>query len=702
MQKLPCLHREHLDLVVEQVLDARQEIPLARPLRVRLSVDAGAAAVLPGDRVHFTTRLRQPRLFGTPGEFNWPRYLAGEKIDMTGWLAHMEQLAVVPGTRPSPARILTRWRSAVGQALSAALPQERAPLVRALVLGEGRQLPDATRRILAGAGVSHLFAISGLHLGLLALFGYQLLLQFYRRSSALLHWQPPQRILPLLLLPLLLAYLLLTGDAVSTRRAFALACAGAVLLLWRYPVNPLNLLALVALVSLLVNPLLLWQAGWQLSFSGAAGILLWRPLWQIPAVGAPALRPLRYLLQMCLVTGAATLATLPWVLFNFHLLAPAGLPANLVCVPLVTLVVLPLGFVGLALFPVAPQLALPLFHLCGGLLELLQYFAAWLAGLPGLAPVYLYLGRMEHLAVALMVLPLLLLPQIGARRMAQAAVLCAALATLLWWAPWQRSAPVSLTMFSVGQGEAMLLQNSSGQNLLVDGGGLYGSRFDVGERLLAPAFGELGVRRLDLVVLTHDHADHWRGLLFLLARFPVGELWLGRPLANYHPDLRAVVEQQQVVTRVVEQGWSQVAPWRAGQLSIFNGSAAADSENNASLVLHLDMGAAAGLLLTGDLEEKGVAHLMRAGLPGPVSVLKLPHHGGRTSYTDRLIDHLRPQLGIVSVGYQNRYRLPHSQVLGHLRARRTPLLRTDEDGTIRVEWTATEWLPRRWQRGLFR
>jgi competence protein ComEC len=286
--------------------------------------------------------------------------------------------------------------------------------------------------------------------------------------------------------------------------------------------------------------------------------------------------------------------------------------------------------------------------------------------------------------------------------MTKPALLCAALALFLWLSPWQRPAPVSLTMFSVGQGEAMLLQNSTGQNVLIDGGGLYGPRFDVGERLLAPAFGELGVSRLDLVVLTHDHTDHWKGLLFLLARFPVGELWLNRPLEHYHPDLRAVVEQRQVTTRVVGQGWNPVARWRAGRLSIFNGSAAADRENDASLVLHLDMGAAAGLLLTGDLEEQGVAHLMRAGLPGPVSVLKLPHHGGRHSYTDRLIDHLRPQLGLVSVGYQNRYRLPHTQVLGHLKARRTPLLRTDEDGTIRVEWTASAWHSRRWQRGLFR
>lgn len=695
--------RSRIDVLISEVFDKGNPVSPARPLRMRLSVEEGSTAILPGDQIRFSGRLRRPRLFGTPGEFHWPRYLAGQGVEMTSWVRSTEQIEVMAAGQNVPNRQIVRWRTQVAAAITATLPAGQAPLVRALVLGEGQQLPDEVRLLLAGAGVSHLFAISGLHLGLLGLFGYQLLLVFYRRSIILLSWQPPQRILPLLLLPLLFGYLLFTGDAVSTRRAFALACIGVVLLLWRYPVNPLHLLASVALASLLMNPLLLWQAGWQLSFSGAAGILLWRPLWQSNLLKASLFRPLRYPLQVFLVTGAATLATLPWVLFNFHLIAPAGLLANLVCVPVVTLVALPLGFIGLMLFPICLPSATLLFRLCGFCLEQLLHFSAWVTDLPGLSGHFFFLSRSQYLAVALIILPLLLVPQLRRRIMVTCTLISFCTALLMWQLPSLSSvAPVTLTMLSVGQGESLLLQNQSGQNILVDGGGLYSRRFDVGERLLAPAFGELGVRHLDMVVLTHNHADHWKGLVFILDRYPVGEFVIGRPLSAYHPDLREVVERRKIPVRVVEDGWTSLDHWTLGSLSVFSGTSMAVNANDASLVLYLGHFAEHGLLLTGDIEEAGGAALIKAGIPGPVTLLKVPHHGSRKSNTAQLLTLLRPEVGLISVGYQNSHRLPAREILAALAEHQVAVFRTDMDASIRARFIDSGWQVQRWHDGLFR
>ncbi|MDA3903261.1 MAG: DNA internalization-related competence protein ComEC/Rec2 [Desulfuromusa sp.] len=691
--------RSWLELLVDSVAQKDQQIVLESPLRVRLYMEEGTTQLFPGDIVRCKSRMRQPRLFGTPGEFNWPRYLASQHIDMTAWVKTFAEITVLDRQPDIPDRAMVQWRGKVATHIMGLMPEDRASLVRALVLGEGRIIPDRIRRVLAKSGISHLFAISGLHLGMIALLGYRLLLSIYRRFPFLLNWQPPQRALPLILLPLLLCYLLLTGDAVSTRRAFALATVGAVFLCWRYYVNPLLLLASLALLSLLANPLLFWQAGWQLSFAGAAGILLWRPLWQKQGGNLPLY--LRYPLQLFLVTFAAMLATLPLVLINFHLFAPAGVFANLICVPIVTLLALPIGFSGLLFEPFFPQLAGLLFQLCGLLLESLLSLARWITALPGLGGTYLFLSLRQYLAVGLLVLPLLLSAQLAKQIMLRAVTVCFLSALILWQFPLFPSFPVLLTMFSVGQGESMLLQNNDSQTILIDGGGFYSDRFDVGERLLAPALGQLGVTKLTAVVLTHDDLDHRKGLVFVLDNFPVQEFWTGNSFSELHFSLQDVLLKHAIPVKIMPSGWSEISFWTNGDLNIFNGTTPGSNRNDSSLVMHLSHASSESLLLTGDLEEKGVLNLLNAGLPGPVSLLKLPHHGSRFSATDSLIDQLVPKSCLVSVGYQNRHHLPARQVVDYLQQQNIPLYRTDLTGTLQAQLSKNGWQVRHWQRGFF-
>ena len=692
--------RSWIELLVTMVAIKDQSISLESPLRVRLYMGEGTDQLFPGDIVRCKSRMRKPRLFGTPGEFNWPRYLASQHIDMTAWVKKPADIEILKRQEIIPDRAMVQWRSQIASTVLGLMPEVRANLVRALVLGEGRVIPDSVRRILARSGISHLFAISGLHLGMIALLGYRLLLRIYCRFPRFLNWQPPQRILPLMLLPLLFGYLLLTGDAVSTRRAFALFFVGAVFLCWRYYVNPLLLLASLALLSLQINPLLLWQAGWQLSFAGAAGILFWRPLWQKKGSDLPVY--LRYPLQLFLVTFAAMLATLPLVLMNFHLFAPIGVIANLICVPIVTLFALPSGFLGLLFSPLFPWLADLLFQLCGLLLELVLSLANWLVTLPGLGGSYYFLSYWQHLSVGLMVLSFLLTVPLTKQATSRIVIVCFIVSLMLWQFPLSQSAPVSLTMFSVGQGESMLLQNNNDQAILIDGGGFYSDRFDVGERLLAPAFGRLGVTKFAAVVLTHDDLDHRKGLVFVLDHFPVQEFWIGNSFSELHYSLQEVLLKNEIPIKVIPLGWSEISFWDSADLQIFNGTTTDSSKNDSSLVIYLNHENEESLLLTGDLEELGVLNLLAAGLPGPVSLLKLPHHGSQFSATDRLVDQLLPDLCLVSAGHQNRYKLPARKVVNYLMERDIPLYRTDLSGTIQAQLSEQGWQVKQWQRGLFR
>lgn len=688
--------RSQLDLQILRLAD-QQRFAEEVFCRMRLYLNEPVTDLLPGDQLTFRTRLRRPRLFGTPGEFHWPRYLASKGVALTGWLKSAEQLKLVRRGDPSLQRWVAKWRTDKAQLMTRSVDQRQAILLRALLLGEGRLLPDRVRRQLSAAGVSHLFAISGLHLGLLAVLGYRLMLSCYRRFPALLNWQPPQRVLPLLLLPLLFFYLLVTGDAVSTRRAFMVAAIVPFLWLYRYHVNPLRLLAALALGFLLVNPLLLWQPAWQLSFSGAAGILLWRPLWQNKLADLPA--PARISLRLLLVTVAATLATTPLVLANFHLFSPAGILANLIAVPLVAMFALPVGLATLALSGV-PLVAGLGFSLSGGVLELTLALIDLLLGIPGFDGLYLFLSRWQYLALGLLLLPLLFIWQAQCRKYFVPAVIsCVLCALLCWQIALPARSGVSLYVFSVGQGESILLVNAQRQAILIDGGGLYSDRFDVGERLLAPALGELGIRHLDAVVLSHDHPDHRKGLLFILKQFSVDQFWSGESLDRLHPNLQRVLRDHAIPIRNFSAGWSPVEFWLSGEMRVYYRSDS-QSRNDDSLVLYLRQGDD-GLLLTGDLEAQGVDRLLSLGVPGPVSVLKLPHHGSRHSHTDSLLRQLQPDIGLVSAGYRNRYRFPADEVLHFMADRGIPLYRTDTMGTIRVSGIGDKRTVSCWGNGFF-
>ncbi len=371
--------RSQIDLNVRQVGSGGIAAPVEG--RLRLHLEHGDPPVIPGDQLRFRGRLRRPRAFATPGEFNYPRHLAAQGIFVTSFLAEARDLAVLP----SPASVFrpARWQSATGLAIDAAVGPDLAPLVRALVTGDKGGITPAQRDLLARGGLSHLFSISGLHLGLIALFLYLLARFLYCRWEALLLWAPPRRLLPLLLLPALWLYLQFTGNALPTRRAFLMAVVGALLLLFSRRTPPLKLLAAAALLILFASPLALFEPSFQLSFAGVLGILVLVPHWTDRLSVLPRL--CRWPAALALTTLAATLATAPLALLHFHLLAPAGLVSNLLAVPAVGFLAVPLGLAGALAAPWWPGGAVLFFQGCARIIQAILAWAGWLTTFPLLA-----------------------------------------------------------------------------------------------------------------------------------------------------------------------------------------------------------------------------------------------------------------------------------------------------------------------------
>ena len=560
-----------------------------------------------------------------------------------------------------------RAPAATGAAAPAgAVERPGLALARALLLGQGHALPPEQREAMRRVGLAHLVAVSGLNVGMVA----ALLLALLLRA--------PRALRLVGALAGVLVYALLVGPLPSLLRAVLMALAvGGALLLRRLPQSA-NGLAAACLLMVLLDPSWVRDLGFQLSVAATAGLLaLARPL-------AARLRWARWLGPPLAVTLAAQLATLPWALAAFGRFSVVSPLANLVAVPWAGMAL------ACALAWAAGRLVLgaaadPLLVVLDGLAAPLE----WLERLPA-SPWISVVVRAEWWAAwaAAALLAWWLLRPAGTllalARGAGAALLLAA--CVAWPEPG-----LEVVILDVGQGDAVLLRDGR-RALLVDGGGWRSPGF--GGRVLVPALGALGIRRLDALAVTHADVDHCGGAADLLAEVPVGELWLPPGLAATGCGRRLLAGGRAPVVELAAGDARRLGRWRllalapprrVARLAAVDGAALSDNES--SLVL-LAEGHGRRVLLTGDVEAGGESSLVdRWGEPAiACDLLKVAHHGSKSSTTARFLAAARPRLALVSAGRGNPYGHPSDLVLRRLADRRVGVLRTDRDGMLRVSW----------------
>lgn len=658
---------------------------------VLLYIKEGELQARPGQVVRWRSRLRRPFSFGNPGEFDYPLYLAARKIYVTAFITHAEDLVILANHPEQQERYLENWRLSLAADIERAVPDNAVGLVQSLLLGIRGGISDEQRRILSESGVAHLFAISGLHFGLLALLLYQTGKWLYTRSQRLILWCPPQRILPVLLIFPLGAYLLLTGNAWATRRAFLMVSVVALLFARGRRTSSFALLATVAFCLLLFNPLALFQPGFQLSFAGVAGILAWLPCWQRPLAEFSKL--ISWPLTLFLTTTAATLATAPATLWHFHQFAPAGLLTNLIAIPLIAWGAVPVGLISMAALPFSTLIADWGLLLSAKLVMLAINIVSSISHWPGLSAIPLYLTASSLMLLIGALLTLLPFGREKRHWLFRLAILLTASTTA--WLIQPQVADFQITALSVGQGDATLVSLTDDVHYLIDGGGLPRSSIDPGEQLIAPALGRMGIDHLQGVILTHNHPDHSSGLTYILRRFPVEAFYLAEDIAKLAPELQEVLQQQDVTVHHIKEGWTHLKSSALQTFSLFAPSQESRNINERSIVIFAGQQKAGqqneGVLLTGDLGRKGLQQLREAGIPGRISLLKLPHHGSRHSQPEWYLDWIQPTAAFVSSGRGNPYGFPHQQTIEACTAQQIPLFRTDQDGMLTLRINNGRW-----------
>lgn len=642
-----------------------------------------------GDRLQARVRIRAPRNFGNPGEFDYEGYLARRAIYVSGYALADADWRRLP--RTSPPGWADTVRAHAEAALEQVAPAHLRPLAAALLLGQGASIPDDLRERYARAGVSHILAISGLHIGLVAAAAHLACRWLLARSERALLTLNVPKLATVATLPLLLAYAAIAGTSAATLRATVMAALFlSALLLDRRRHWP-TAIAVAAAAVCAVSPGAMREASFQLSFVAVIAIVLggrvlrdaydaWaeRRLWRLTAPRLHALARGAALSQG--VTTLALLATAPLTLHHFQQLSLVGLVSNVLVVPLSGMGAVSSGLAAVLLTPLLPGLGACLFAVCCAFLGAGDWLTARFAALPG-ADLHLPTPSVAEIATyyALLGLPLLRAP---ARRAVGLAVIgAAAVQIALAWVE-RTGDDLRVTFISVGQGDATLVEFPGGAVMLVDGGGLSPS-FDVGEKVVAPLLLRRKIRRVDTVVLTHPDFDHYGGLAYVVERFAAAELWSNgsRGAGERFRALRAAVARAGTREVEVRRGFERVIGGVAVRVVAPGGGG--DPANDASVVLQLSF-AGRRLLLTGDVERAGEHALLRGGGELGADVLKVPHHGSRTSSGGAFVAAVRPRLAVVSCGWANRWGMPHAEVVERYDRHDARLLRTDLDGAVEI------------------
>ncbi|MCL5668753.1 MAG: DNA internalization-related competence protein ComEC/Rec2 [Gammaproteobacteria bacterium] len=623
------------------------------PAKLRLTVYEPGFAPRIGDEWELRVRLKRPHGFQNPGGFDYEAYLFHERIRATGYV----RMEYAPRLLASSAWSypVGRVRQYVGDSIGAALAgSPMTGMITSFANGDQGAISDAQWEVLRQTGTTHLMAISGMNVGLVAGIAFFLTRWLWAFPGYTVLRLPAHKAGAIAALLAATGYAALAGFAIPTQRALIMLAVVLGALLLSRPLRPSHLLAAALLAVLVYDPLAVMALGFWLSFLSVAVIVfaahgrLRESKWRVGAR----------------IQWVVALGLLPILLLLFQQTSLSAPLANMFAIPVIELLVIPVTLLGVFCALTLPDMG------ASGLYQAADWIMGYLwQALELLAQIkHAQWGQHAPLAWTVVAASLgvlwLLAPRGFPARWAGAVWL---LPLFLLRPPSPAPGEVWFTLLDVDQGLAAVAQTAR-HTLVFDTGARYSASFDAGSAVVAPYLRHRGVNRLDTLIISHGDNDHIGGAASLLEAFPANRVLssVAERLPNAQPCLAGETWQ-----------WDEV------EFQILNPATTNVSGNNASCVLKITS-RYGSVLLPADIEAEAERALLERDANLRADILVIPHHGSKTSSTEEFIDAVKPEIALIPAGYRSRYRHPHPTVVARYRQRGIRLLDSPAQGAIHI------------------
>ncbi len=688
--------------------DNDQLTPVSGKVLLKLK-EGWPETITAGDSFAARAIFKKPAAAKSPGLFDYEKYLAEKEIYLIGTVK--SPLLIHEIDSPLHRDIFThffysieRLRISIAGFLTKSLPQDHAALYKAVLLGDKSSIAPVLLDNFRRSGVAHILAISGMHMALLGFFLFSLFYFLTRLSTRLILATNVRKLSMILCIGPLLLYTLLAGSNTPVLRSFIMS----LIFIFAFCVNRskshLTILAVAAFIVLIIDPLSLKSASFQLSFAAVASIVLITPrlLPLIPFYQTLAAKPgltgllVRRAIELAAITVSATIGTLPLLIYHFNQISTVTLPANFIVEPLICFWALPCGFIALAVLFFSPALAITVLKLGSWALDLATNYIGHLSAIPISV---LWLPDINLFSIILYYASFLLIITGVSRQIKIVAITALSTALIMFLAPIsgitnKLRTTDSVSFIDVGQGSSNLIQLAGGKTILIDAGALTTPGFNCGEKIIAPYLWSLGIGRLDDIILTHADADHYNGISALLERFRPLRLWLpanqsGKPgyhflisqaldrgiTIEYPQDGIFITDQLTTLSRLGEPAMGLKEDRRLTDLG-------ADNNDN-SLIVSLKT-RDFSVLFPGDISASKERRLIEEERKLDHDILLSAHHGSSTSNSTKFLETVRPDYMIVSAGTSDKQLFPSARTRATAKRLAITMLTTSQSGTITV------------------